>query len=145
MSEKNIDLNDMTHMLDNWNPTPEELKEFTEKISKWAISKGGEYIKKSEPFDKTIRRNSIWNEVTNAEGKDLEEIVNDLPTYSIPNIEKIRAEINEEREFAYADFEQYKIEVLGVDPEMVEDELPHDDFRYGLERAIEIINEHIGE
>ena len=43
-----------------------------------------EYIKKSELFDKTVRKNSIWNEVTNAEGKGLEEIVNSLPTYSMP-------------------------------------------------------------
>lgn len=44
-----------------------------------------EYIKKEELFDKTVRRNSIWNEVTNSEGKGLEEIVNDLPTYSFPD------------------------------------------------------------
>lgn len=58
------------------------------------------------------------------------------------DIEKIREQIREEAEFAYADFEQYKIEVLGVDPETVEDELPNDDFRYGMERAIEIIYEN---
>lgn len=63
-----------------------------------ALSADGEYIKKSELFDKTVRRNSIWNEVTNSEGKGLEEIVNDLPTYSFPNsagIEKIQTEILE--------------------------------------------------
>lgn len=47
-----------------------------------------EYIKKSELFDKTVRKNSIWNEVTNAEGKGLEEIANSLPTYSIPDTAK---------------------------------------------------------
>lgn len=49
-----------------------------------ALSADGEYIKKSELLGKTVRRNSIWNEVTNSEGKGLEEIVNDLPTYSFP-------------------------------------------------------------
>ena len=44
-----------------------------------------EYIKKSELFDKTVRRNHAWNMTTNSEGKGLEEIVNDLPTYSIPD------------------------------------------------------------
>ena len=49
------------------------------------VSAEGEYIKKEDLFNKTIKRNSIWNEITNAEGKGLEEIVNDLPTYSFPN------------------------------------------------------------
>jgi len=55
---------------------------------------------------------------------------------------KIRAEILEEKECAYADFEQYKIDYLGVDAEYVEDELPQDDFRYGMERVIEIIDKY---
>ena len=57
-------------------------------------------------------------------------------------LEKIRAEIREEAEFAYADFEKYKVECLGIEGEYVEDELPDDDFRYGMERAIEIINKN---
>ncbi len=59
-----------------------------------------------------------------------------------PIIDKIRAEILEEKECAYADFERYKVEYLGQDPEDVLDSLPQDDFRYGLERAIEIINKY---
>lgn len=51
-------------------------------------------------------------------------------------LDKIRAAIEEEAEFVYADFDQYKADVLGIEP----DELPDDDFRYGLNRAIEIIN-----
>ena len=39
---------------------------------------------------------------------------------------KIKAEIEEEKEFAYADFERYKVECLGVDA----DDLPDDEFRY---------------
>lgn len=58
-------------------------------------------------------------------------------------LDKIRAEIIEEKDFAYADFEQYKVDYLGADAEYVEDELPQDDFRYGMERAIEIIDKHI--
>lgn len=57
-------------------------------------------------------------------------------------IDKIRTEILEEKECAYADFEQYKVEYLGVDAEYAEDELPQDDFRYGMERAVEIIDKY---
>ena len=53
-------------------------------------------------------------------------------------LDKIRAEIIDEKDFAYADFERYKEAVLGAEP----DELPDDDFRYGMERAIEIINKY---
>ena len=59
------------------------------------------------------------------------------------SLDDIKAEIEEEKECAYADFEQYKIDYLDVDPEYVEDELPQDDFRYGMERCLEIINKHI--
>lgn len=59
-----------------------------------------------------------------------------------PILDKIRAEIIEEKDFAYADFEQYKVDYLGVDAEYVEDELPDDDFRYGMERCIEILNKY---
>ena len=59
-----------------------------------------------------------------------------------PILDKIRAEILEEKECAYADFEQYKVDYLGVDAEYAEDELPLDDFRYGMERAIEIIDKY---
>ena len=58
-------------------------------------------------------------------------------------LENITSEIREEKEFAYADFEQYKVDYLGCDAEYVEDELPNDDYRYGMERCLEIINQHI--
>ena len=48
----------------------------------------------------------------------------------------IKYGIKEEADYAYADFEQYKADVLNAEA----DELPNDDFRYGMERAIEIIN-----
>ena len=44
--------------------------------------------------------------------------------------------IKEEADYSYADFEQYKADILDAEA----DELPDDDFRYGMERAIEIIN-----
>lgn len=56
-------------------------------------------------------------------------------------IEKIKAEILEEAEYAYADFDEYKENILHAES----DELPDDDFRYGLERAIEIINKYKAE
>lgn len=62
-----------------------------------------------------------------------------------PVLDKVRAEILEEKESAYADFERYKVEYLGQDQEDVLDSLPQDDFRYGMERAIEIIDKHKSE
>ena len=59
-------------------------------------------------------------------------------------LENIRSEIKEERECAYADFERYKVEYLGQDWEDAYDSLPQDDFRYGMERCLEIIDKHIG-
>lgn len=53
-------------------------------------------------------------------------------------ITEIKAQILDEAEYAYADFDQYKGDILHAEA----DELPDDDFRYGLERAIEIINKY---
>lgn len=53
--------------------------------------------------------------------------------------DEIKKQIKEESEIAYADFDEYKYEVLGVDDI---DDLPSDEFRYGMERTLEIINEH---
>ena len=60
---------------------------------------------------------------------------------SIDVLDKIKAEILDEAEYAYADFDKYKEDILYAEP----DELPDDDFRYGLRRAIEIINKHKAE
>ena len=60
-------------------------------------------------------------------------------------LKKIRKDIFEEKDYAYADFEQYKVDYLGIDREYVCDELPDDDFRYGMERCIEIIDKVIFE
>ena len=59
--------------------------------------------------------------------------------YQEPNIlDKIIAEIDDEADYAYADFDKYKEDILHAEA----DELPDDDFRYGLERAVEIIKKY---
>lgn len=56
----------------------------------------------------------------------------------IDTLDKIKAEILDEAEYAYADFNKYKEDILHAES----DELPDDDFRYGLEKAVEIINKY---
>ena len=56
-------------------------------------------------------------------------------------LDKITAEIWEEAEWAYSDFDDYKEVVLEAEP----DELPDDEFRFGLHRAVEIINKYKAE
>ena len=85
----------------------------------------------------------IENGIT-VNGSQASQILMDSVKYGIP-LEDIKAEIKEEKNFAYADFERYKVECLGQDWEDVYDSLPQDDFRYGMERALEIINKHIKE
>ena len=58
-------------------------------------------------------------------------------------LDEIKTEIKEEADFAYADFDRYKVEYLGQDLEDAHDSLPQDDFRYGMLRALEIINRNI--
>ena len=75
---------------------------------------------------------------------EVQDAIEALPSVNPLSVfEEIKAEIREEAECAYADFEKYKVEYLGVDPEYVEDELPQDDYRYGMERCLEIISKHI--
>jgi hypothetical protein len=50
---------------------------------------------------------------------------------------KLREDIKDEAEFAYTDFDEYKYEVLGIDDV---DDLPNDDYRYGMERALELVD-----
>lgn len=61
-----------------------------------------------------------------------------LPKHHKKLLGKIKAKILDEAEYAYADFDEYKYDILHAEP----DELPDDDFRYGLKRAIEIINKY---
>lgn len=71
---------------------------------------------------------------------DLKVIIKALEQEDV--LDKIRAEIIEEKECAYADFERYKVEYLGQDWEDAYYSLPQDDFRYGMERVIEIIDKY---
>lgn len=73
------------------------------------------------------------------EHRQLAEWLKELKDYR-KTWDEIKKQIKEESNFAYADFDKYKYEVLGVDDI---DELPDDDFRYGMERTLEIINEYI--
>ena len=57
----------------------------------------------------------------------------------LEDLKKVRAQILEESDYAYADFDDYKQCVLDVEV----DDLPYDDFRYGMQRALEIINDNL--
>ena len=57
----------------------------------------------------------------------------------LDRIKQAREQIIDEKDFAYADFDRYKEEVLCVEP----DELPDDDFRYGMERCLDILDKLI--
>lgn len=67
---------------------------------------------------------------------DRQPLVQAIP---LDKVKKAREQIIDEKDFAYADFERYKQEVLCVEP----DELPDDDFRYGMERCLEILDKLI--
>lgn len=69
-------------------------------------------------------------------GTTIDEAIKALEQESV--LDKIKTEILDEAEYAYADFDEYKYDILHAEP----DELPDDDFRYGLERAVEIINKY---
>lgn len=74
----------------------------------------------------------------------IREVVDDAEdkAISLDKIKKAMEQIIDEKDFAYADFDEYKIEVLGVEDT---DELPDDDFRYGMGRCLEILNVLIAE
>ncbi len=55
--------------------------------------------------------------------------------------DKVKEQILEEKEHAYADFDDYKMAYLNAES----DELPYDDFRFGMERTIDIINKYLKE
>ena len=55
-------------------------------------------------------------------------------------LEDIKEEIKEEREYAYADFDEYNNEILGFDDTDICD---RDSCDIGLGRAIQIINNHM--
>jgi len=87
--------------------------------------------------------NKGWEDGAKAAAYHIELCEEENPTIPLSVIGDIKATIREEQECAYADFERYKVEYLGQDWEDVLDSLPQDDFRYGMQRCIEIINKHI--
>ena len=104
---------------------------------------GNEYIVKVsekgivpiEEFDR-----SRWYD---KDSDDLDFLTDEEKTVVINDmINKIRSELIEEKECAYADFLRYKVKYLGQGCQEAYDSLPEDDFRYGMERAIEIIDKY---
>lgn len=61
-------------------------------------------------------------------------------TYVLVNKTDFFEQLHDEIEYSYADFDQYKMDILECEDI---DDLPHDDFRYGLQRAYEIFKEYI--
>ena len=81
--------------------------------------------------------NSAYNESTRYD--DLSRMLDELLQQQVDDLNKIAEIMHEESDFAYADFDMYKWDTLGADA----DELPEDDYRYGLVRAVEIINTYL--
>ena len=70
------------------------------------------------------------------------ELARTVQAIPLDKIKKTMGQIIDEKDFAYADFDEYKMEVLGVEDA---DDLPNDDFRYGMERCLDILNRLIAE
>ena len=75
---------------------------------------------------------------TFTEQSDWQECL-DMAIEVLQAYEKIIEQIDDEADYAYANFEEYKYTVLGAEP----DDSPDDDFRYGMKRAIDIIRSTI--
>lgn len=56
-----------------------------------------------------------------------------IPIYKLKNLVD---KLQDEKDYAYADFDEYKIVELCCDDV---DDLPNDDYRFGLNRAIELL------
>lgn len=95
-----------------------------------------------EPIAWIVGKNNAKIAVKNMPIDKLQKICAIIGDEQESVLDKLRAEILEEKECAYADFERYKVEYLGQDWEDALDSLPQDDFRYGMERAIELIDKY---
>ena len=82
------------------------------------------------------------NPIYKIDENEARNIIEGIEAVKSDVFDKIRADILEEKECAYADFERYKVEYLGQDWEDALDSLPQDDYRYGMERCIEIIDKY---
>ncbi len=101
---------------------------------------------REECFEKFIKPACIrtWNEKKCREIFEILDQESSLYAKESSVFDKIRAEILKEKECAYADFDRYKVEFLGQDWEDVYDSIPQDDYRYGMERCVEIIDRYRG-
>ena len=130
----------------------DEEREHYERLAKYYNSKSSKEPKSIYEHIKLLANDyKCWdNTLTHDEAIELDRLINGKSCYKICHkwdsmLEDIKAEIKEEKDCAYADFERYKVDYLGQDWEDAYDSLPQDDFRYGMERALEIINKHIKE
>lgn len=127
--------------------TREELKKHclkqVEACEMWAKHNG------EEPHGKVYEEHKLILELLEQEPKSEwqkdHEILKAYSDGANGVLDELRAEIAEEKEHAYADFEQYKVEYLGQDWEDALDSLPQDEFCYGMERCIDIINKYKAE
>ena len=98
-----------------------------------------EELKKVDTLDMPARLcKAYWMAINSLEIDERYELEYEQAEPKTDVLDEIRAEIIDEKDFAYADFDRYKEEVLYVEP----DELPDDDYRYGMERCIEIIDKY---
>ena len=83
-----------------------------------------------------LQRMYLGNEKFKADVKALDVAIKAVKQKAV--LDSIKAEILDEAEYAYADFDRYKEDILHAES----DELPDDDFRYGMKRAVEIIDKY---
>ena len=65
--------------------------------------------------------------------------IKNAPTVKAVSIDKLKNlvdKLQDEKDYAYANFDEYKLDVLGCDDV---DDLPNDDYRFGLIRAIDLL------
>ncbi len=65
--------------------------------------------------------------------------IKSAPTVKAVSIDKLKSlvdKLQDEKDYAYANFDEYKLDVLGCDDV---DDLPNDDYRFGLIRAIDLL------
>ena len=94
--------------------------------------------------DKLITDMNTRAEEEYLEFRDIRNMVEYAPTIHAIPLDKVKAlihQLNEEKELAYADFDEYKASVLGIEA----DELPEDEYRYGIERCLQLLNRLIAE
>lgn len=76
--------------------------------------------------------------------KKIQAIVNESKFKTVPiyKLKNLVDKLQDEKDYAYANFDEYKLDVLGCEDT---DELPNDDYRFGLNRAIALLEVLIAE